>query len=96
MRGTAKILQKSKSWVSKWSSSQDFSDKPRSVRPAVLDRTAKKIIEKAKYKRGTSTRIISKQLKNKDLPGSAATVWRYMSSKGWKPLRRERLPLLGN
>ena len=52
-RETAKILQKSKSWVAKWSSSQDFSDKPRSGRATVLDRTAKKIIEKAKYKRGS-------------------------------------------
>ena len=96
MRETAKILQKSKNWVAKWSSCQDFSDKPRSGRPTVLDRTAKKIIEKAKYKRGSSTRKISKQVKKKDLPGSAATVWRYMSSKGWKPLRRKKLPLLSN
>ena len=94
VRETAKILQKSKSWVAKWSSSQEFYDKPRSGRPTVLDRTAKKIIEKAKYKRGNSTRKISKQLKNKGQPGSAATVWRYMSRKGWKPLRRKKLPLL--
>ena len=96
VRETAIILQKSKSWVAKWSSSQNFSDKPRSGRPNVLDRTAKKIIEKAKYKTGSSTRKISKQLKNKDLPESTGTVWRYMSSKGWKPLRRKKLPLLSN
>ena len=81
MRETAKILQKSKSWVAKWSSSQDFSDRPKGGRPTVLDRTAKKIIEKAKDKRGSSTRKISKQLKNKDLPGSAATVWRLCPAK---------------
>ena len=51
-----KILQKSKSWVAKWSSSQEFYDKPRGGRLSVLDRTAKKVIEKAKYKRGNSTR----------------------------------------
>ena len=96
MRETAKILQKSKRWVAKWSSSREFCDKPRSGRPTVLDRTAKKVIEKAKYKRGNSTRKISKQLKNKGLPGSAATVWRYMSRKGWKPFRRKKLPLLSN
>ena len=50
MRETAKILQKSKRWVAKWSSSQEFYDKPRSGRPTVLDRTAKKVLEKAKYK----------------------------------------------
>ena len=81
VRETAKILQKSKSWVAKWSSLQEFYDKPRSGRPSVLDRTAKKVIEKAKYKRGNSSRKISKQLKNKGLPGSAPTVWRYMSKK---------------
>ena len=76
VRETAKILEKSKSWVVKWLSSREFYDKPRSARPTVLDRTAKQVIEKAKYKRGNSTRKISKQLKNKGLPGSAATVWR--------------------
>ena len=84
MRETAKILQKSKSWLAKWSSFQDFSDKSRSGRPTVLDRTAKKNIENAKYKRGSFTRKISKQLKNKDLLRSAATVWRYMSTKNGK------------
>ena len=92
----AKILQKSKSWVAKWSSSQEIYDKPRSGRPSVLDSTAKKVIGKAKYKRGNSTRKISKQLKNKGLPGSAATVWRYMSRKGLKPLRQKKLPPLSN
>ena len=95
-RETAKILQKSKSWVAKWSSSQEFYDKPTSGRPSVLDRTAKKVMEKAKYKARNSTRKISKRLKNKGLPGSAPTVWRYMSRKGWKPLRRKKLRLLSN
>ena len=96
MRETAKILQKSKSWEAKWSSLQEFYHKPRSGRPTVLDRTAKKVIEKAKYNRGNSTRKISKQLKNNGLPGSVAAVWRYMSRKGWKPFRRRKLPLLSN
>jgi len=45
------------SWVAKWSSSQEFYDKPRSGRPSVLDSTAKKAIEKAKYKREYSTSV---------------------------------------
>ena len=46
MRETAKTLQKGmrKSWVAKWSIS------------TVLDRTAKKIIEKTKHKRGSSSK----------------------------------------
>lgn len=63
----AKILRKSKSWVAEWMSSQEFYDMLRSGQPTVLDRTAKKIIEKAKYKRGNSTRKICKQPKKKDL-----------------------------
>ena len=76
VRETAKILQKSKGWVAKWSSSQEFYDKPRSGRSTVLDRAAKKVIEQAMYKRGNSTRKISKQLNTKGLPVSATTVWR--------------------
>ena len=53
-RGTAKLFQKSRSLVAKWSSSQESHDKPRSGRPTVLDRLAKKIKEKAKYKKGSS------------------------------------------
>ena len=65
---TAKILQKkNKSWEAKWSSSQEVY-KPRSGRPTGLDRTAEKVTEKAKYKKGNFTRKISKQLKNKSLP----------------------------
>ena len=67
VREMAKILQKSKSWVAKWMSSQEFYDMLRSGQPTVLDRTAKKVIEKAKYKRGNSTRKICKQPKKKDL-----------------------------
>ena len=67
VREMAKILRKSKSWVAKWMSSREFYDMLRSGQPTVLDRTAKKVIEKAKYKRGNSTRKICKQPKKKDL-----------------------------
>lgn len=83
-----------KSWAAKWSSSQEFYDKPRSGQPTALDRTVKKVIEKAKCKRGNSTRKFRKQLKNKGLPWSTAQMWRYTSIKGWKPLRRKNFPLL--
>ena len=77
----AKILRKSKSWVAKWMSSQEFYDMLRSGQPTVLDRTAKKVIEKAKYKRANSTRKICKQRKKKGLPGSAVIVWRYVTKR---------------
>ena len=54
VRETGKIFQKSKSWVV-----VKFTRvlrQPRSGRPSVLDSTAEKVIEKAKNKRGNSTR----------------------------------------
>jgi len=47
----AKILQKSKSWVAKWMSSQEFYNMLRSGQPRVLDRTTKKVIEKQTEKK---------------------------------------------
>ena len=40
--------------------------------------------------------LIRKHLENKDLLGSTTTVWRYMSRKGCKPLRKKKRPLLNN
>jgi len=80
--------------VKKWSRRGDFEDKPRTGRPAVLRRTAKTLTKKAKYKRGTSTRKIAKQLSSKGLAGSTATVRQYMSKTGWKSFRRQKKPLL--
>jgi len=68
--------------VKKWSRREDFEDKPRTGRPAVLRRTAKTLNEKVKYKRGNSTRKIAKQLSSKGLAGSIATMRRYMSETG--------------
>ena len=58
IRETSKILQRSERWVTKWTGREDFEDKPRTGRPAVLNRTNKALIEKAKYKGGNSTRKI--------------------------------------
>ena len=60
MREKAKILEKRKRWVPKWSNSQ-------------VDQQSLTVVEKEKNKRGNSARKISKQLRNKGLPGSAAT-----------------------
>ena len=96
VRETWKLSQISDIWVKKWPGREDFEDKPRTGRPAVLCKTAKTLSENAKYKRDNSTRKISKQLRSKYLAGSAATVWRYVSKQGRKPLRRRRKPLLSD
>ena len=62
----SKKLKKSERWVVKWSSRNDgFEDKKRTGRPKILNEAAKRILNKAKYKRGNSTRQLSQQLASK-------------------------------
>ena len=63
----SKKLKKSERCVVKWSSRNDgFRDKKRTGRPKILKEVAKKkILNKAKYKRGNSTRQLSQQLASK-------------------------------
>ena len=90
----AKYFNKTVRWVNKWSKRECFKDKPRSGRPSVLTNCARKLIEKAKYKRGNSTRKIAKNLQQKNIKVSSITVWRYMTRKGWKAFKRKKIPLL--
>jgi len=88
-----KKLEKSERWVVKWSSrNEDFEEKKRTGRPKVLNEAEDQ--KKAKYKRGNSTRQLSQQLASKGLVGGKNTVWRFMKSEGWRPLRRQKKPLL--
>ena len=59
-----------------------------------LNEAAKRILSKAKYKRGNSTRQLSQRLASKGHVGGKNTIWRFMKSEGWRPLRRQRKPLL--
>ena len=62
----SKKLKKSERWVVKWSSRNDgFEDKKRTGRPKILNEAAKRILNKAKYKRGNSTRQLSQRLARK-------------------------------
>ena len=91
----SKKLKKSERWVVKWSSRNDgFEDKKRTGRPKILNEAAKRILNKAKYKRGNSTRQLSQQLASKGHVGGKNTIWRFMKSEGWRPLRRQRKLLL--
>ena len=54
----------------KWSwGNEGFEDKKRTGRPKVLNEAAEKVLKKAKYKRGNSTRQLSQQLASKGLVG---------------------------
>ena len=79
----------------KWSSRNDgFEDKKRAGRPKILNKAAKRILNKAKYKRGNSTRQLSRKLASKGHVGGKNTIWRFMKREGWRPLRRQKKPLL--
>ena len=82
-----------------WASRTDgFEDKKRAGRLKILNEAATRILKKAKYKRGklTSTRQLSQQLaaSKGHLGGIKYTIWRFMKSEGWRPLRRQKKPLL--
>ena len=50
----------------KWTSRNDgFEDKKKTGRPKILNEVAKRILSKAKYKRGNSTRQLSLHLEGK-------------------------------
>ena len=59
-----------------------------------LMRQLKQFWTNAKYKRGNSTWQLSQQLASKGYDGGKNTIWRFMKSKGWRPLRRQKKPLL--
>ena len=66
----AKKLEKSERRVVKWLlRNEGFEDKKRTGRPKVLNEAAKKVLKKAKNKRGNSTRQLSQQLASKGLVG---------------------------
>ena len=91
----SKKLKKSERWVVKWSSRNDgFEDKKRTGRPKILNEAAKRILNKAKYKRGNSTRQLSQQLASKGHVEGKNTIWRFMKSEGWRPLRRQKKNML--
>ena len=92
----AKKLKKSDRWVVKWSarSAENFEDKQRSGRPKVNKDAAIQVLNKAKYKRGNSTRQLARELERKILDGGKNSVWRYMKNQGWRALGRPKKPLL--
>ena len=86
----AETLKKSEGWVVEWSSRSDsFEDKK------ILNEAAQRILKKAKYKRGNLTRHLSQQLASKGhIGGKLYTIWTFMKSEGWRPLRWQKKPAL--
>ena len=95
----SKKLKKSELWVVKWSSRNDrFEDKKKTGRPKILNEAAKTIILNkinAKFKREkfdqTAFTTINWQAGH---DGGKNTIWRFMKSKCWRLLRRQKKPLL--
>ena len=79
----------------KWSSRNDgFEDKKRTGRPKILNEAAKRMLNKAKYKQGKLDQTAFQQFASKGHVGGINTIWRFMKSEGWRPLRRQKKPLL--
>ena len=95
----AKYLNKSERWVRKCrhrrNVRQGLADKPRTGRPSKVGGGVKKTIASIKYKRGCSTRKLSKHLKSSGHNISHVTVYNYMKLvKKWRSFRRARKQLL--
>ena len=87
----SKKLKKSERWVVKWSSRNDgFEDKKRTGRPKILNEAAKRILNKAEYKRGNSTRQRPQQLASKGhVGGKKHHLDVYLKSSVWFTLGSE-------
>ena len=99
MPALAKRFKHSQGWVKYWISrvkmEKVLTDLPRSGRPSKLKSAkAMKLLQNAKYKRGNSTRAITRKLSKSGIHVFHQTVARSLKARGWKPLRRKRQPLL--
>ena len=87
----SKKLKKSELWVVKWSSRNDgFEDKKRTGRPKILNKAAKRILNKAKYKRGNSTRQLSQRLASRGHVGQKTPsrgLWKAKVGDRWEGKR---------
>ena len=86
-----KLLKKSERWENKWSKVKTLQDKPRSRWPVFFTNCVKNVIEKA-----VSICVIIQQdckvkrkLQLHNIKVSSTTVWRYVTNKGWKALKRK-------
>ena len=98
-RYVSKYLHKSQRLVRKWRQRRDeqtgLADKRRTGRPTKVRGGVKKTIESIKYKRGRSTRKLSKELNNSCHNISHVTVFNYIRKvKKWKSFKRPRNQLL--
>ena len=87
-----KLLKKSERWENKWSKVKTLQDKPRSRWPGFFTNCVKNVIEKA-----LSICVIIQQdwkvkrkLQLHNIKVSSTTVWRYVTNKGWKALKRKK------
>ena len=87
-----KLLKKSERWENKWSKVKTLQDKPRSRWLGFSTNCVKNVIEKA-----VSICVIIQQdwkvkrkLQLHNIKVSSTTVWRYVTNKGWKALKRKK------
>ena len=87
----AKLLKTSDLWVNKWPKVKTLEDKARSEWPFFLTKCVRNVIKKAVsiYVIIQQERKVKLQLDN--IKVSSTTVWRYVSNKGWKALKRKKV-----
>ena len=87
-----KLLKKSERWENKWSKVKTLQDKTRSRWPVFFTNCVKNVIEKA-----VSICVmiqqdckVKRKLQLHNIKVSSTTVWRYVTNKGWKALKRKK------
>ena len=96
MRETDKFVEKSKSWVAKWSSLQEFYDKPRGGRPTILHRTANKVIEKTKHNGGNFSSKNKQTIKEQGFAWICNNSLKIYVKKIMETFERKKAPTLRN
>ena len=91
----AKLLKTSERWVNRWSKVKTLEDKPRKLQGVdgrCFTNCVRNVIEKA-----VSICVIIQQdwkvkrkLQLHNIKVSSTTVWRYVTNKGWKALKRKK------
>ena len=87
-----KLLKKSERRENKWSKVKTLQDKPRSRWPGFFTNCVKNITEKALSICVIiqQDRKVKRKLQLHNIKVSSTTVWRYVTNKRWKALKRKK------
>ena len=91
----AEKLKKSEGWVVEWSSRNDgFEDKKRTRRMKILKWGSSKNFEESQIQKGKLDQAAPTTVSKQRPCWGKYTIWRFMKSEGWRPLRWQKKPAL--